>query len=127
MFREAARLDPRGRDFDALANALLRSRRFVEAREAYDRALSLSPSTLATIQSRAMTFLGEGDLSGARASLQASAAHVDSHALVSQMANYNDLGWVLDEPQRELLLRLTPTRSTTTAARGASASRRPTP
>ena len=109
MYRQAARLDPRSvGNLRALADALIRSRHAVEAREVLSRALKIAPSSLVLIESRAMTFLTEGDLSGARASLQASAAAVDPTALVSFLAVYNDLGWVLDEPQRDLLLRLTP-------------------
>ena len=53
-----------------------------------------------------MTYLGEGYLAGARAVLKV--AQVEPVALVAHLANYNDLVWVLDEEQRELLLRLTP-------------------
>ncbi len=110
MFRQAARLDPRGAgNLFALGRALLHLRRPAEAREAFDRGLTVSPSSLALIEGRAMTFLAEGDLAGARASLSASAGHVDPTALVAYLANYQDLGWVLDEPQQDLLLRLTPT------------------
>ena len=49
-----------------------------------------------------MTFLSEGDLSGARASFRAAAPHIEPTALVAFVANFNDLGWVLDEPQRDL-------------------------
>ncbi len=108
-FRQAERLDPRNAgNLRALAAALLRSRHLVEAREVLDRALALAPSNLGLIQYRAMTFLAEGDLAGARAWLEASASHVDPTSLVAFMATYQDLGWVLDEPQRDLLLRLTP-------------------
>ena len=109
MFRQASRLDPRGvANLRWLGDSLLRSRRAVEAREVLTRALAIAPSSLVIIELRAMTFVSEGDLSGARASLQASASAVDPTALVSFLATYNEMGWVLDEPQRELLLRLTP-------------------
>jgi tetratricopeptide (TPR) repeat protein len=55
-----------------------------------------------------MTYLGEGDLAGARAVLKAAPKEVEPTALVEYLANYQDLGWVVDEEQRELLLRLTP-------------------
>ena len=55
-----------------------------------------------------MTFLGEGDLPGARAVLKAAPKEVEPTALVAYVAFYSDLVWVLDEEQRELLLRLTP-------------------
>jgi serine/threonine-protein kinase len=109
MFRQSARLDPRGAgNLYALANALLRTRHTVEAREVFDRELDLSPSLLAVIEHRATTFLQQGDLPGARASLQASAAHVEPVALIAYLASYYDLVWVLDDSQRQLLMRLTP-------------------
>jgi hypothetical protein len=55
-----------------------------------------------------MTFLAEGDLDGARAVLKAAAKEVEPTALVAYLPNYYDLVWVLDDEQRELLLRLTP-------------------
>ncbi len=55
-----------------------------------------------------MTFLGEGDLAGARAVLKAAPKEVEPTTLVAYVANFNDLVWLLDEQQRELLLRLTP-------------------
>jgi tetratricopeptide (TPR) repeat protein len=54
-----------------------------------------------------MTYLGEGDLAGARAVIKAAPKEVEPTALVAFMANYIDV-WVLDDEQRELLLRLTP-------------------
>ena len=106
--RQVERLDPR--DVNSLAvlgDALLRLRRYAEAREAYDRALSLAPPSANLIETKAMTYLGEGDLAGARAVLKAAARNVEPTALVAYLANYYDLVWVLDEEQRELLLRLT--------------------
>ena len=91
-----------------LGDALLRLRRYPEAREALDRGLALAPANLALIESKAMTFLGEGDLAGARAVLEAAPRDVEPTALVAYVATYRDLVWVLDEEQRELLLRLTP-------------------
>jgi tetratricopeptide (TPR) repeat protein len=83
-------------------------RRYPEAREAYDKGLALAPANLETIGLKAMTFLGEGDLAGAREVLSAVPEEVTPPALVAFAASTNDLGWVLNEQQRELLLRLTP-------------------
>ena len=107
-FKQAERLDPRSigtlRD---LGYALLYLRRYPEARETLDRGLALAPSALALIEYKAMTFLAEADLPRARATLKAAPGEVES-ALVAFMAHYNDLVWLLDQEQRELLLRLTP-------------------
>ena len=83
-------------------------RRYREAREVLDRALALAPSNLSAIEPKAMTFLGEGDLAGARAVLKAAPGDIEPTALVAYVGNFWDLAWVLDEGQRDLLLRLTP-------------------
>jgi TolB-like protein/tetratricopeptide (TPR) repeat protein len=107
--RQAVRLDPRSaNNLFALGDALLRLRRYPEARESFDRGLALTPVNLALIEDKAMTFLGEGDLASARAVLKAVPKEVEPTALVAFLANFNDLVWVLDEEQREILLRLTP-------------------
>jgi serine/threonine protein kinase/tetratricopeptide (TPR) repeat protein len=108
-FRKAGRLDPRSvNGWTSIGSALLRLRRYSEAREALNRGLALAPANLRLIENKAMSFLGEGDLTGARAVLKATPKNVATAALVAYLANYNDLVWVLDEQQRELLLRLTP-------------------
>ena len=108
-FRQAVRLDPRDvNNLGTLGDALLRLRRYREAREAYDRALALAPGNINLIETKAMTYLGEGDLAGARAVLKAAPKDVEPTTLVAYLANYYDLVWVLDEGERELLLRLTP-------------------
>ena len=107
-FRQAVRLDPRSaNNLRDLGDALLRLRRYPEAREVLDRGLALAPANLSLIERKAMTYLGEGDLAGARAVLKAVPKEVEPTVLVAFLANYNDLVWVLDEEQRELLLRLT--------------------
>jgi eukaryotic-like serine/threonine-protein kinase len=108
-FREAVRLDPRSAEtLRRLGQALLYLRRYSKAREALDRGLALAPASLTLIELKAITFLGEGDLAGARAVLKSAPKEVEPAALVAYLANYRDLVWVLDEEQRELLLRLTP-------------------
>ena len=72
-----------------------------------------------------MSYLAEGDLAGARTGIRGAAGQVEPTALVAYLANYQDLVWVLDDPQTELV-RLTPEPSTTTAAPGDSARRRRT-
>ncbi len=108
-FQQAERLDPRSINNKwTLGIALLRLRRYPEAREAFDRGLALAPANLTLIEQKAMTFLVEGDLAGARSVLKAAPKEVEPTAIVSYLATYFDLVWVLDEEQRELLLRLTP-------------------
>ena len=107
--KQAERLDPRSvATVRRLGVTLLWVRRYREAREVLDRALALAPSNLSVIEYKAMTFLGEGDLAGARAVLKAAPEDIEPSALVAFVGNYWDLAWVLDEGQRDLLLRLTP-------------------
>jgi TolB-like protein/Flp pilus assembly protein TadD len=108
-FRQAERLDPRSVvTLRRLGTALVFLRRYADARESFDRGLALAPANLAMIEFKAMTYLGNGDLAGARAVLKAAPKDVEPTALVSFLAQYQDLVWVLDEAQHELLLRLTP-------------------
>ncbi|HYN20152.1 MAG TPA: hypothetical protein VE078_04270, partial [Thermoanaerobaculia bacterium] len=108
-FRQAERLDPRFVQTPRrLGETLLFLRRYPEAREVYDRGLALAPANLDMIENKALVFLGEGDLAGARAVLKAAPKEVEPTALVAYVATYWDLVWVLDEEEREVLLRLTP-------------------
>src|SRR5262249_20945153 len=107
--RQAERLDPRSAaSANRSASTLRALRRYREAREAADRALAISPSNLSAILTRVMSFLGEGDLVGARAALQSASKNVEPTALVAYVSNYQDLVWALDDEQQQLLLRLTP-------------------
>ena len=107
-FHQAERLDPRSvLTQDRLGEALFYLRRYAEARQTIDRGLALAPTHIYLIELKAMTFLVHGDLAGARAAIKAVPKDVEPTALVAWLANWNDLVWVLDEPQRELLLRLT--------------------
>ena len=106
---EAQRLDPRSvNSLRRLGLATLRLRRHSESRKAYDRGLAVAPTNLALLNQKAMTYLAEGDLAGARAVLKAAPKEVEPTSLVAFVANFADLAWVLDEAQRDLLLRLTP-------------------
>jgi TolB-like protein/cytochrome c-type biogenesis protein CcmH/NrfG len=109
-FEEAERLDPRSAiAVRRLAEALLWLRRNVEARGALDRGLAYASSNLDVVEDKVVTYLGEGDLAGARAVLESVPKDVDPTALIAFVARYWDLGWALDEGRRDLLLRLTPT------------------
>jgi serine/threonine-protein kinase len=106
---QARKLDPRAL-FTArrFAFTLLWLRRHAEASAAYDRAVALDPHNPAVIQQRAMLFLMQGDLSGARGVLRAALREVEPAALIAFIATYWDQVWLLDEEQQTLLLKLTP-------------------
>ena len=107
--RRAREQDPRSWGAEMVLGATLLSlRRTGEAREAIDRGLVLAPAHLNLINRKAMTFLQGGDLAGARAVLAAAPKEVEPTALVVEFATGDDLYWVLDDAQRDVLLRLTP-------------------
>ena len=106
---EAQRLDPRSvTSLRRVGMATLRLHRTSESRRAYDRGLVLAPTNLGLRNQKAMTYLAEGNLAGARAVLSGAPKEVDPTALVAFVANFADLAWVLDDAQLDLLLRLTP-------------------
>ncbi len=103
------KLDPRSAlTARRLAHTLLRLRRYPEALAAADRGLAVSPDNLDLIENKAMTYLGQGDLEGARRVIADAPPSVEPTALVTFLANYWDLFWVLDDGQQRLLLRLPP-------------------
>jgi serine/threonine-protein kinase len=107
-YEQATRLDPQSATgSDRLALATLRLRRYTAAQSAADRALALQPDNISIRQTRAMVSLAQGDLAGARAVLHAAPASVDPSALAAYVAEYWDLGWVLDSTQERTLLGLT--------------------
>jgi len=109
QLKQAELLDPRSVvTLRRLGVALLYLRHYSEAREVLDRGLAVAPTALDLIEFKAMSFLAEGDLAGARASLAADSKKIEPTALVAYLATYNDLVWVLDEEQRKLLVRLMP-------------------
>ena len=109
LLRDAQRLDPRSVSVHIqIGRVLLHLRRYPEARQTFDAGLALSPDNLNVIERRAMTFLGEGNLPGAQAYLAGLPRSVEPAALVVYLATYFDLGWILTEEQKEILLRLTP-------------------
>ncbi|HXI21249.1 MAG TPA: tetratricopeptide repeat protein [Gemmatimonadales bacterium] len=108
-FRRALTIDPRAiRTAYGLVRALLWLRRYPEALEAQDRVLAVTPFSAEALEDRAMIYLAQGDLAGARTVLRTAPAEVDSTALVAYVAQTCDLYWALDEAQQEFLLRLRP-------------------
>ncbi len=107
--RQAQTIDPRSAlTARRLARTLLLLRHYSEARETADRGLALAPESLGILETKAIVFLAQGDLEGARSVLKTAPREVDPKALVAYMAMYNNLTWVLDEEQQTLLLGLPP-------------------
>jgi eukaryotic-like serine/threonine-protein kinase len=108
LARRARALDPRSAGAQgAIATALLWLRRYGEALVEVDRARALAPSSMSILQAKAMVYLGQGDLAGARAVL-AAAPETEPTRFVAFTATTWDLYWVLTDEQQRLLLRLSP-------------------
>jgi tetratricopeptide (TPR) repeat protein len=106
---QAARLDPRSSVIaHQLGHLLVSLRRYPEAERALNHALQLLPEDLSLREDRATVALAQGDITQARAILNAAPKEVGPTELVAFVANYLDLVWVLDEGQQQLLLRLEP-------------------
>jgi len=104
----ARTLDPRNwRSGLAEGIVLVYLRRSAEARAAFDRGLALAPENFSLLEEKAIAYLQEGDLEGARAEATA-AERIDSSAALAYFASYWDLDWVLDERRRRALLALGP-------------------
>jgi TolB-like protein/Flp pilus assembly protein TadD len=107
--QRAQSLDPRSVVASRrLSMSLIRLRRYPEALVTAEHGVALAPNNLQLTENLAMVHLGQGDLAGARAVLQAAPKEVSPAALVAFVANYWDLSWVLDDAQQQLLLRLPP-------------------
>ena len=104
---QAEHLDPRDIQKPLqLSYPLLNLRRYREAREACDRGLSLRPAYVDLLTTKIMSFVGEGDASAARSVLVGAPKEAESDLVAS--VSDSGLSWLLDESQRDLLLRLTP-------------------
>jgi serine/threonine-protein kinase len=107
--QRAQTLDPRSvLTARRLGLTLVRLHRYPEALVAAEHGVALSPTNLQLVEILAMVHLAQGDLPGARAVIQAAPTEVSPTTLVSFMANYWDLFWLLDDAQQRLLLRLPP-------------------
>jgi TolB-like protein len=106
---QARKLDPRSLGVGTtLQGTLTYMGRYPEALELGNELLAQAPGELQLIEGLAITHLKQGDLAGARAVIHAAPATLAQPALVAYFANYQDLYWVLDEEQQQLVLRLTP-------------------
>ena len=106
---QALALDPRSiGTARRLTYNLIRLRRYPESLESADRALSLDRRAPDLYETKAMIYLAQGDLAGARRVMDVAQQEVEPTALVQWVSTYYDLFWVLDDEQQKLLLRLPP-------------------
>jgi serine/threonine-protein kinase len=108
--QQALRLDPRSViSAGRLQNIYLWLRRYPEALGASEAVLALAPGDVGNIQDKAMVYIAQGDLAGARAVMREVSPDVTGPELVAFFGLYWDMYWVLDESQQDLALRLSPT------------------
>ncbi len=108
-YRRARILDPGSvQTTRRLARVLAWRRRYPEALAMADRAIALAPANLVVVLTKAQAYLQQGDLAGAQQVVHAVPANVEPAALVAFFANYDDLYWILDRDQQQMVLRLTP-------------------
>jgi tetratricopeptide (TPR) repeat protein len=105
----AARLDPRSPTVarrQAAVNLFLRQ--YAPADSAADRGLALAPTSPAIVSLKVLIAVGRGDLDGARAVIRESAKRIEPLAIYTFIASYQDMYWVLDEPERREVLAAPP-------------------
>ena len=105
----AALLDPRSAIVASQAarvHGVLRQ--YPAADSAADRSLVLAPSNLNALLGKLLVTLGQGHLDSARAVIRAAAQRNDPATMLSYLATYQDLYWVLDDAQQRQVLTLPP-------------------
>jgi eukaryotic-like serine/threonine-protein kinase len=106
----ARELDPRsGATLGSLQQAYLVQRRFAEAIDAGQAAMALVPGDVNLVEWQAMAHLGQGDLQGARGVIRAAIDRGNAApAVAAFFGGYQELSWVLEAAEREVMFRLTP-------------------
>ena len=105
----ARRLDPRSLlVVTSLQNALVWLRRYSDALAASEAALGIAPGDLSMNQDKAMVYVAQGDLAGAREVIRQVSPTVAPPTLAAFFSQYWDMYWVLEEAQQQVALRLTP-------------------
>ena len=110
-FRNALSYVRRGQQLDPRSNSLafigamsaLMARRYAEARLLIDRLEERQPANPDPPGMRVATYLGEGDLAGARRALASSQRRLAAEQFVSSMARWVGSPWMLDSAQRRLI------------------------
>ena len=104
----AAALDPRSwQSQNGLAALFLDLHRPRDARAAAERGLAIAPANISLLRAKAVSYVQEGNLAGARAAIAAAPKEIDTAIVVAEFASYGQ-AWILDASHRDLLLRLTP-------------------
>jgi len=106
----AREIDPRsGATLGTLQQVYLVQRRFNEAIDAGNAAMALVPGDINLVEWQAMAYLGQGDLKGARGVVRAAIDRGNAApAVAAFFGGYQEISWVLEPAEREVMFRLTP-------------------
>ena len=107
--QQAMRLDPRTRrSKTTLWNTLALLHKLPEATALGRQIVTEFPRDLSLREGLAQVYLMQGDLTAARAVIREAPAEVPRTALATYFAIYQDLYWVLEEEDQQLVMRLGP-------------------
>ena len=103
-------LDPRSSGpLSNLQQTYLFQRKYADAIGAGEAAMALSPTNVNIVEWQAIIYLAQGDLAGARKVIRATIDRGNPAPTVAAIfGGYYELSWALEDPERNLLLRLTP-------------------
>ncbi len=105
---QARSLDPRSVTVAYRTGAiLLWMRRYAQARAVFDDALSISPGNVAVTELKAMTYLGVGDLAGAKAWIKQKSSDIPEKDILVNFGIFWDLLWLFDDAQQQAFMKLT--------------------
>jgi TolB-like protein/Flp pilus assembly protein TadD len=107
--QRARELDPRSqRTLSTLLTVLVNLHRFDEALAIVPQTLALAPADLGTVEYAALAHVGTGDLAGAQSVIREAIGPASATELVAYFAGYNELAWLLEDQEYQLLFRLSP-------------------
>jgi eukaryotic-like serine/threonine-protein kinase len=106
----AREIDPRSAPtLVALQQMYVLQRRYQEARDIGQAAMTLVPGDINIVEWQAMGYLGQGDLKGAREVIRAAIDRGNpAPAVAAFFGGYQEVSWALEDAERQLLFRLTP-------------------
>ena len=106
----AREIDPRsGATLGTLQQVYLVQRRFTDAIDAGNAAMALVPGDINLVEWQSMAYLGQGDLKGARGVIRAAIDRGNAApAVAAFFGGYQELSWVLEPAERDVMFRLTP-------------------
>ncbi len=106
----ARELDPRSAStLAALQKAYIYHHRYADAIAAGTAAHALAPGDIDIIEWKAIAYLAQGDLSGARGVIRSAiGGDVTAPQIAAYFGGYQEVSWALEEDELQLLLRLTP-------------------